>query len=143
MSVFHENKDQIREDMGNEEFAPLLSDIWIDAEYQYHMYQEWVEMFESVTDRRLLMDEDDLQLYDSLDEEVTVYRGVDKRFSTHPSLAWTTDIEVAKWFANRFDDIPGVVLQAKVLKKDIYATYVGRNESEVVVKCLKDKKVVA
>jgi hypothetical protein len=50
---------------------------------------------------------------------------------------------VAKWFANRFDDIPGVVLQAKVLKKDIYATYVGRNESEVVVKCLKDKKVVA
>ncbi|MBR3791739.1 MAG: hypothetical protein IKK18_03470, partial [Clostridia bacterium] len=64
---------------------------------------------------------------------ITVYRGVtsynNKKIKV---LSWTIDPEVAKWFANRYQQ-QGQVYTATISKKHILAYFGGRNEAEVIV----------
>lgn len=80
-----------------------------------------------------LMEEDELEVYNSLPNVVTVYRGVtsynNKKIKV---LSWTIDPEVAKWFATRYEQ-NGQVYTATISKKHILAYFGGRNEAEVIV----------
>ena len=77
--------------------------------------------------------EDEYQKWKSFDQTLTVYRGVtsynEKRVK---GLSWTLDEEKAKWFAERFGE-NGKVYSAEIDKKDVYAYFGSRGESEVVV----------
>ena len=55
-------------------------------------------------------------------------------------LSWTTDPEVAKWFANRYQQ-HGQVYTATISKKHILAYFGGRNEAEVIVDPSKLKEI--
>jgi hypothetical protein len=67
----------------------------------------------------------------------TLYRGV--RLTMHPAtnqaasrgLAWTDDVDRARWFATRFGD--GLVVTADVTPRRVLARFIGRNESEWIV----------
>lgn len=71
-------------------------------------------------------------------EYITVYRGIN-HISTPSDIAisWTYNIEIAKWFANRFaclhkDDRCCKVQQGKIYIKDILSIEHGRNEDEII-----------
>ena len=90
------------------------------------------------------MDEDELEFFDSLPDTVTIYRGVtsynNKKLKV---LSWTVDPEVAKWFADRYQQ-HGQVYAATISKKHILAYFGGRHEAEVIVdpSKLKDIKLL-
>lgn len=81
-----------------------------------------------------LMDENELSAFRSLDETLTVYRGVTpiNEKSVRKSLSWTLDRTVADWFAHRYDQ-KGKVFTATINSKYVYALFFGRGEAEVIV----------
>lgn len=93
---------------------------------------ELLGLFRSV-DSRLLMDEDEYDYFNSLDDVVTVYRGVTPYNAKEvKALSWTLSKEAADWFAHRFGE-QGTVYEAQIQKEHICAVFLGRNESEVIV----------
>lgn len=61
-------------------------------------------------DKKSLMNEEELLVYESLPEEVTVYRGVTSyNRKKEKTLSWTLDYDKAVWFANRFSTGTGEV----------------------------------
>lgn len=83
---------------------------------------------------RAALDEDAAELFDSLPERVTIYRGC--CHSRVQGFSWTTDIELAKFFApgTRWlrSKTPGIAT-GTVARKDIFAVFAARRESEVMV----------
>ena len=89
-------------------------------------------MFRSI-DPQMLMDEEERGLFRSLDDVVTVYRGVTSHNAQNvKALSWTLNREVAEWFAHRYGET-GTVYEAQVRKENIHAVFLGRNEAEVIV----------
>ena len=94
--------------------------------------RELLALFHSVPPE-LLMDEEERAIYHSLDDPVTVYRGVTSYNAKNiKALSWTLDRDTAEWFAHRFGE-EGTVYEAQIQKEHILAFFNGRNESEVVV----------
>lgn len=90
---------------------------------------------------QLMMDEHEMGIYNSLDDIVTIYRGItinDKKYIR--GMSWTLNEEVAEKFAERFE-IGGAVYKARISKKDIFAFFDGRNEQEIVVDSSKLRQI--
>ena len=127
-----------------EDFAELLRDSFTEME-QPNMDPNvsimQLKNYFKKCEKTALMYEDELEVYNSLPDIVTVYRGVtsynNKKLKV---LSWTTDLEVAKWFANRYDQ-HGQVYTATISKKHILAYFGGRNEAEVIVDPSKLKEI--
>jgi hypothetical protein len=69
---------------------------------------------------------------------VILYRGVDYTLRgprevalASRGMAWTDDLDRARWFAKRFGG--GIVVTAKVNPKRVLARFIGRGESEYVI----------
>ena len=80
------------------------------------------------------MTEADAAFYDQLPALVTVYRGC-ARYRVR-GLAWTTDRDVAAYFAkgDRFDREPDRVLATAIIPKaHVFAVQTARIESEVIL----------
>ena len=90
-------------------------------------------------DKSLLMNEDELDIYNKLDNEVKVYRGT-KNKDDFKAMSWTLDYDKAEWFANRFGT-DGYILEATINKNDIVAFFDVRGESEVVIDYNKLKNI--
>lgn len=82
--------------------------------------------------RELAMDEDELEYFNALPEEVTIYHGT--KHKGKMGISWTTNLNVAKFFATRFGYEEGsIILQATVKKDDILAFTNCRNEYEAII----------
>lgn len=80
----------------------------------------------------LAMDEDELEYFNTLPEEVTIYHGT--KHKGKMGISWTTDLNVAKFFATRFGYEEGsIILQATAKKDDILAFTNCRNEYEAII----------
>lgn len=106
--------------------------------------QETLAILQSV-DRNDLMDDDELKAYDNLPDELTIYRGVEEQNPRYiKSFAWTTSIDDAKWYAQRFcfnpEESPHFVYEARIAKKDIFAIW--NYELVVNYKKLKDVHLI-
>lgn len=118
------------------DFSSILADAWIRSEHPNHdpnlHRSKLLSMFKAA-DPTVLMDADERALLNSLDNIVTVYRGVGSaRAGSEKALSWTLNRETAQWFATRYGK-QGTVFEAKIEKQHIHALFMGRNESEVVV----------
>ncbi len=86
------------------------------------------------------MSEEDLKMYNSFPEEITIYRGcdmkeLDENHSYYLGQSWTISLEIAKWFAFTIgeDNESRDILEARISKKHILA-YTGiRGEYEVII----------
>ncbi len=68
-----------------------------------------------------------------LDEKVIIYRGQNSKSTPlNKAYSWTTDENIAHFFANRFN-LKGDVYKANILKNKIRWYFDDRNESEVIV----------
>lgn len=110
------------------DFNTLLSDIYKNIEFPNwdNDIEKLKGHLESI-DKELFMDEKNKRFYESLPEQVTVYRGVYSEESLYDALSWTTEFETAQWFANRFGN-DGIVLKGEILKEDIYCCYLSEHE---------------
>lgn len=119
-------------------FSELLSDAWVmeenpsmDANVKPKEVIKWFR--ECIPDK--LMTEDELKVYNSLEDSFTIYRGV--AVGRNPNgLSWTKNKNTATWFAHRFDnhsDSKGYVQSAIVSKTDVLAYFNSRNEDELVI----------
>lgn len=122
--------------LSEQDFASVLADAWTRTEAPNNdpnlSKRDLLSMFKS-TDPALLMDSDDYHQFLSLDNTITVYRGVTSMNAKNiKALSWTLDRDIAEWFAHRFGE-NGSVYEAQIQKEYIYAYFGSRNESEVIV----------
>lgn len=88
--------------------------------------------------KKQLMERNLIKQDSSGKEYIDVYRGITCISATSDiAVSWTYNVDVAKWFANRFailhkEDRSCKVLQGKVYIKDIVSIILDRNEDETV-----------
>ena len=120
--------------LSDKDYAHMLYEIWITVEYPNHdinvSTSEFMSMFKKAK-KKFLMSQEEQLVFDSLPETITVYRGIQKDATTN-ALSWTLDKNVAKWFANRFNN-HGTVVEATINKKYVFAYLNGRGEKEIVL----------
>ena len=122
--------------LSEQDTALFLSQAWIITEAPNAdpnlSKRELLALFRSV-DPQKLMDEEEYGLFRSLDDVVTVYRGVTSYNAQNvKALSWTLNRDTAEWFALRFGE-QGTVYEAQIPKEHICAVFLGRNEAEVIV----------
>jgi len=122
----------IQKDLDNKTYWKLLSLIWTDTENSYQDLETWKKLFKSKKgNKENLMGGQELETFESLDNELIVYRGCVKGLNEN-GLSWTLDKQQAEWFAKRFDN-NGIVKEKRILKRNIVAYFSGRGEEEVIV----------
>lgn len=124
----------IKDYLSDKDYANMLYEIWITVEYPNHdinvSTNEFMSMFRKAK-KKFLMNKEEQLVFDSFPETITVYRGIQKDATTK-ALSWTLDKNIAKWFANRFDN-NGEVVEATINKKYVFAYLNGRGEKEIVL----------
>lgn len=81
----------------------------------------------------MLMTEEKLEVFNSLDDEITIYRGVTSyNADNEKALSWTLDYDKAERFAKRFGEA-GIVYEAQIEEAHILAYFNRKNESEIIV----------
>lgn len=122
----------IKDYLSDDDFSELLASTWISVE---KVDKSLLPLFKKCNKEKL-MDKEELKAYQALPETIKIYRGVSeinkKRIK---GLSWTTDYETAKWFASRYEGYSksGTVYQATIEKKYVYAFFMCREESEVII----------
>ena len=122
--------------LSREDFSEILADAWIRSENPNSdpnlTKSQLLRMFLSADPNVLMSPEEREQLH-SLENPVTVYRGVTSHnTAVGRALSWTLNRDTALWFANRFGEI-GYLYEAQVDKEKIIALLNGRNESEIII----------
>lgn len=121
--------------LSEKDYSELLGEAWTRQENPNDdvnvPVDEAIGMFREA-EKRFLMNDDELKVYENLPNEFVAYRGIANGHNPN-GLSYTLDKSVAEWFANRFGDKDGYVLQAKVKKEDVLCYFDRRNESEVVI----------
>lgn len=121
----------------SESLGNLIRDIWVSVEYSNNdanmSTNKMLNIMKTVSKLQLMGDAN-LDLYNKLPDMVDVYRGVTKHNvkNISKSISWTIDLNVAKWFAKRFNLENPEVYHMQINKKDIVAVFDDRNESEVI-----------
>jgi predicted ABC-type ATPase/DNA-directed RNA polymerase specialized sigma24 family protein/8-oxo-dGTP pyrophosphatase MutT (NUDIX family)/curved DNA-binding protein CbpA len=125
----------IEDRMSDEEFWENVGSIWVDSENIWQNQDVWSDILTSDRPgREKIMTAEELQDFNNLPDEITVYRGHIKG-KNKDGLSWTTSEEKARWFANRLasgKDVPEVA-EGTVKKSDVIAHFTRRGESEIVV----------
>lgn len=124
-----------KDDLCLEDFTKLFKDAWIlsenpndDINVPIDMLIQWFKK----ADKRILMDDDELEVYNNLPDEFTIYRGMGKK-SKRKGISWTRNKEIAEWFMNRWKDEGGYMLTATVKKENCLAYINARDEEEIIV----------
>ena len=86
------------------------------------------------------MDKNEQKLFDSLPDEIVVYRGLQGKKAKAKGFSWTTDEWRARWFANRWKT-QNKVFRAKIRKEDVFMYTDARNEKEVILNPYKLKEI--
>lgn len=125
----------------DQECADAVHSIWTMQEnfYRCGMSKEKLIKMMKIAEKSPLLKSDIDDLSD--EDMVTIYRGV--KVNNYRGLSWTTDKNVAEWFARRFgyNGDKCYVFTGIINKKDILALFSSRNEKEVVCDYRKIKNI--
>lgn len=117
-----------------------LGEIWAMLENNDSMDEETKDYMLTWllnADKNIIMNKDDLRVYNNLSDQITVYRGIQPNESVN-GFSWSLCRETADWFAQRFEP-KGNVYSITVDKKDVIAYINTRDEKEIVVDYTKIK----
>lgn len=127
--------NSIHQYLSCKDMSELLADAWTtsenpnnDANVSLDLVIKWFKQ----SDKHILMSESELEYYNSLPNEFTVYRGVGSK-SNPNGLSWTQDVEQAVWFSQRFDNDTGYTLSGIAQKENVLAYFNRRDEEEIVI----------
>ena len=122
--------------LSEKDFAELLADAWVSSEnpnQDVNVNIPTLTKWFKKANKRLLMTEEDYDVYTGLESEMTIYRGV--AVGRNPKgLSWTMNYDKAAWFANRFNtaDKKGYIQEATIKKESVLAYFNTRDEEEIV-----------
>ena len=112
-------------------------DAYIDTEFPLTIFKSWKTVLNFFSDIKQKTDEESQEQYDKLPDVVKVYRGVLAKdgLKGDVGVSWTTDIEVAKFFALRLKATGGesYIFEGEIDKDKILFFTNSRNESEVLL----------
>lgn len=117
-----------------DDLRTALHEAWTLAEFpeQGIDAESWTFLFDQV---EYQVDGEARDRDDDLPEIVTLYRGAIEDRRT--GMSWTSDLDQARWFANRFsglrDTTAGYVWRIDIPRDYVLARFTGRNEAEHVV----------
>ena len=124
-----------KEFLSLKDFSTNLIESWVvdeNANDNINVSKDELVQYFKEASKEFLMETEDMKVYSSFDDIVTVYRGLNTFEKSKKAMSWSLSIETAKWFASRFNN-NGNVYKAKVKKEDILAYCDRRNEKEVIV----------
>lgn len=116
--------------LSKKDFSKLLGNSYTFGELGGILQSTTLEWFENA-DKESLMYESERCFYNSLPDEVVIYRGAKSKEGAS-GTSWSVDVDIAHKFARRFST-NGFVFKAKVKKSDILAYFDRREEAEVIV----------
>ncbi len=129
----------------DEEYWPLLREVWIMNETSMPHLDLWCRLFRSKrSQRQLLMQPEEHAALAQMPDEVTIWRGAGQEAGIR-GLSWTLNEERARFFADyscgprRGHLTPGwqgtkpMVAKAICRKNDILGYFTDREEAEIVV----------
>ena len=137
----------IQEYISNKDLGTFLADTWQQIENISTDVNvkgtELVSLFKRA-EKQTLMSDGQRRFLESLDDEVTVYRGVTNiNRKNEKTLSWTLDRDVAIWVATRYSNVSdSEIWEVTVPKKRILASFTddGKNgEGEVIVNLYRGK----
>lgn len=116
-----------------DKYWKILGAVWVDTMNSWQSHDVWEMLWEhDPHNREQCMDEDERKFYAKLPKKIIAYRGVGYEDNVN-GFSWTLDIKVARKFS-RMTTKSGAVYRAEITKKNIFAYFSGRNESEIVVR---------
>lgn len=124
--------------MEPEDIAEVAASVWSHSENIWQQEGEWAEVWRAARDNghaSHAMDEDEQRALEALPEEVTVYRGFNRR-GREVAMSWSVSRDQAEWFAHRWARAESVAPQVAVatVKRDRIVAYLAaRGEDEVIV----------
>jgi|GEM_PF-3903603 len=124
-------------------FWKLVGDVWCDSENIFQNHADWLGIWTSEEpDLTDAMNAEEKLFLNELAMPATVWRGSDRPIQP-TSLSWTTDREKALFFANRRtrESRPCILASGIVQRVDIFATFLRRNEFELVCRKVAISKV--
>src|SRR4051812_5017664 len=115
------------------EFWPIFLKNWATCDDVWNYNLLLPELFRHAGPATSFLDECTRAFFDSLADEITVYRGCHRgRVS---GISWTTDRKVASEFASGHRGIRVIdpaLATGLVRKENIFAVFCGRNEREIL-----------
>lgn len=122
--------------LSRNDMSEMLADVWVRTESPNadpNLNQTRLLSMFKKADPRHLMQPDEYEVFQKLDDTITVYRGVTSYNAKRvKALSWTLNYDTADWFARRFGE-NGTVYEATIDRKHIYSYFNRRNEHEVIV----------
>jgi hypothetical protein len=126
---------QIEEELSDQQYWSILGDVWTNIENISEDIQHWRRLWRSKRpNRSVAMDEDEREIFDTLPERLTIYRGSANRRGVR-SMSWSRQPERAHWFGRRSAGFVHAdyyyLATCEVRKEDVLA-YFSR-EDEIVL----------
>jgi hypothetical protein len=117
------------------EYTQILREIWISTEFPHQMSNKSLVNMFKCADTQFLMTDDEIEALGSMENEFTVFRGLQDTKTRHKALSWTIKYEIAHWFANRWNKALGTpqIIKAQIEKKHVFAYINARNEEEIIL----------
>ena len=108
-----------------EDLSLYLTEFWGGAEDEYTIRgvkKRKVKRWLTACSEDLCMSEQMQQIYDSLGEEVTIYRGVTDRSkgNLESTMTWTVSYDDAVWYAQRY------LISSKIKKSYVYKATIDK-----------------
>jgi hypothetical protein len=122
----------LSEEIGYDCFWPIFLEWWPDFEFP-HRWENLADILRDLHRTNPAYDfllPADKAFFDSLPELITAHRGASVNFPL--GVSWTTDKDKAQWFARRFDPSGGSVVSKTICKRDVWAVFTHRKESEIL-----------
>ena len=112
-----------------------LKDIWVDSENIWQNKKLFKKLLSSKRkDKEFFMDETEIEFFDKLPDEFTIYRGYHEG-KNKDGYSYTLDKKIAEKFSIRFTDSKLYVPNVKEIvakKKDVFAYINSREEKEII-----------
>lgn len=120
--------------LDDEDISRYIAENWILIEYpsrDVFSMKELVNLFKRCK-KEILMDEEELAIFNNLPNKVVIYRGVSNTDNNEPhALSWTLDKNIAKKFCRRGIQSNPQILERKISKDKALCYFAG--EQEVIV----------
>lgn len=122
--------------LSTKDLSEMLADMWVRTEAPNNDPNlgkgKLLTLFKEANPQ-YLMEKDEYEVFKSLDDTVTVYRGVTSHNAKNvKALSWTLLYDTADWYAHRFDE-NDTVYEAQIDRSHIYAYFNRRSKNEVIV----------
>ena len=139
LNWLEENIDLIKDD---KQYYNFLKDAYMMTEFPmngFSNYRDLLDLFYARENSKLMLDKDELELLNSLPNEVKIWRGVkvdDVLDEDNIGLSFTLNKDKAIWFAERFSQAgvsQAILIEAVVNRFDILSIFLNRDEEEVIV----------